>query len=102
MLDKQGYMHAGACTSPRARAHARAHTHTQICNIYCFSTATIIRARASMLRYTYIVCLVCFEGIHPVVFDTATVYIHLFYSRSHYVHRYLVYSIQHDMTTATK
>jgi hypothetical protein len=61
MLDKQGYMHARACTCPRARAHARvhsrAHTSTQLCNIYCFSTATMIRERALMLRYTYIVCL---------------------------------------------
>jgi hypothetical protein len=50
MLYKQGYMHA--------HAHARARAHTQICNIYCFSTTTMIRERASMLRYTYIACLV--------------------------------------------
>jgi hypothetical protein len=37
--------------------HARA--HTKMCNICCFSTATMIRERASMLRYTYNVCLVC-------------------------------------------
>ena len=42
MLDKQGYMHA--------RAH--------ILNICYFSTATMIHERASMLRCTYIVCLV--------------------------------------------
>jgi Pyruvate/2-oxoacid:ferredoxin oxidoreductase delta subunit len=53
MLDQQGYMQAHV---PYTRTHARA--HTQICNIYCFSTATIIRERASKLRYTYIVCLV--------------------------------------------
>ena len=35
-LDKQGYMHAHACTSARSRAHARArarartHTHTNV------------------------------------------------------------------------
>ena len=68
MLDKQGYMHARACTRPRAgerkrtlthtRARAHTHTHTQICNIYCFFTATMLRERASMLRYTYIACLV--------------------------------------------
>jgi hypothetical protein len=49
MLNKQGYMHARACT------HARA--HTQICNIYWFSTTTMIHERASLLRYTYIVLL---------------------------------------------
>jgi hypothetical protein len=38
MLDKQGYMHARACTC--ARAHALA------------------RERASVLRYTYVICLV--------------------------------------------
>ena len=40
MLDKQEY------------------THTQICNTYCFSTATTIRERAAILRYMYIVRLV--------------------------------------------
>ena len=53
MMDKQGYMHSRACTRPRARAHAR--KHTQISNICCFSTATIIRERASVLRHTYII-----------------------------------------------
>jgi hypothetical protein len=37
MMDKQAYTHAHTCTRPRARAHARMRTHTQICNIYCFS-----------------------------------------------------------------
>ena len=45
-----------------ARPHARTHAHTRrpISNTYCFSTATMIRESASMLRYTYIVCLVNF------------------------------------------
>ena len=51
MLDKQGYMHA--------------RTHRQICNTYCFSTATITRERASLLRYTYIACLVTFLRTQP-------------------------------------
>ena len=46
--------HAHASTHPRARTH----THTQICNIYCFSTARTTRERASVLRSTYIDCLV--------------------------------------------
>jgi hypothetical protein len=41
-----------------ARARARAHTHTQTSNIYCVFTATMIRERASVRRYTYIACLV--------------------------------------------
>ena len=67
MLDKQRYTRARAFTHPRARAHpharmhararAHTHTHTEICNIYCFSTATIIHERASILRYAYVVCL---------------------------------------------
>ena len=40
------------------RKYTRAHTEAQRYNIYYFSTATMIRERASMLRYTYIVCLV--------------------------------------------
>ena len=66
MQDKQDYMHTRACirlltrANARMRARARTHTHThaQMCNIYCFSTATMIRDFASVLRYTYIVCLV--------------------------------------------
>jgi hypothetical protein len=48
MLDKQGYTHVRTLAS----------AHTQIYNIYYFSTATMIRERASIVRYTYIVCLV--------------------------------------------
>jgi hypothetical protein len=59
MLDKQGYIHARACTRPRARANVRKHarTYTQICDTYCFYTETVIRGRASVLRYTYTVLL---------------------------------------------
>jgi hypothetical protein len=57
-------MHVCACTRPRARVPTRTHsqacTHRPICNTYCFSTATMFRERASMLRYAYIVCLVYF------------------------------------------
>ena len=49
------------CTYAYAHAHGRtqalSHTQAQICNIYCFSTAKMIRERASVLRYTYIVCV---------------------------------------------
>ena len=60
MLDKKGYMHAQACTRPRAQAHAHTRAHAQIYNIYCFPTATMTRERASFLRHTYIACLVEF------------------------------------------
>ena len=56
--------HGTTCTHEHAYVHApgqtQAHTrtHTQIYNVYCFSTAITIRERASILRYTYIVCLV--------------------------------------------
>ena len=45
-------LHAHAPVYPHAR------THRPISNIYCFSTTTVMRERASMLRYTYIACLV--------------------------------------------
>ena len=54
MLDKQDCTQARACTLPHT------HTHTQKYNTYCFFTATIIRASGSVLRYTYIACLVLF------------------------------------------
>jgi hypothetical protein len=43
-----------ACWINKAtRTHARehAHTHSQTCTAYCFSTATIIRERTLILRY---------------------------------------------------
>jgi hypothetical protein len=64
-MTKQG---AHARGHPHARTHPRAHTHKQICNIYCFSTGTMIRKCTSVLRYTYIACLVYF---------LLTVYIHI-------------------------
>ena len=42
-----------ALTHAYAHPHAPRHTH----NIYCFSTTTMIRECASLLRCTYIVCL---------------------------------------------
>jgi hypothetical protein len=40
--------------------HMHAHTSRPTRNSYCSSTATMIRVRASILRYTYIACLVIF------------------------------------------
>ena len=63
MLDKQGYLHSRACTRPRPRAWTptRARTCRQIYNTYCFSTTTMIRERTSLLRYTYIACLIRYQ-----------------------------------------
>ena len=47
MLDKQDYMHTSACTR----------AHIQKCNIYCFSTGTMIRERACVTLYVH--CLSC-------------------------------------------
>jgi hypothetical protein len=44
-----------ACRVSKAKC---ARTHIEICSIYCFSTAKMIRERATILRYAYIVCLV--------------------------------------------
>jgi hypothetical protein len=50
------------CTHAHAHAHALGHpqarTHRKIFNICCFCTAKIIRESASVLRCTYIACLV--------------------------------------------
>ena len=44
-------------TRPSTHMHAHACTHTSLSKTYCFSTATMIRERASRLRYTYIALL---------------------------------------------
>ena len=67
ILDRQGYMYARACKRLRARTHIPSHTRKQICNIYCFSNATITRERASVLLYTYIVCLVHPDNVTKTV-----------------------------------
>jgi hypothetical protein len=54
-------------TPTRLGTRTRAGIHTQICNIYCFSTATMIRERASLLRFTCIACLISFKPGHSEV-----------------------------------
>ena len=49
---------AHAHTFVRAPTHTHTHTHREICNIYCFSTATVIPEHASVLGSTYIACLI--------------------------------------------
>ena len=45
-------------THALARAHSYTHTHTEVCNTYCFYTATVFPERASVLLYTYTASLV--------------------------------------------
>ena len=54
-----GPLHAGLVRL-LARNHARTHTHREICNAY-FPRKQWFGERASMLRYTNIVCLVSVE-----------------------------------------
>ena len=52
VLDKHGYMHTRACTSPHTQ------THSYMCNTYCFSTATMVsRTRLSVTLHVH--CLSC-------------------------------------------
>ena len=52
------HAHAHAPGYPHSRTRAYASTHRPVINTCRFSTATMIRKRASMLRHTYTVCLV--------------------------------------------
>ena len=58
MHDKQSYIHMPTLPNTHTHAHTHTHTHRPISNTCCFSTATMICESASLLRYTYIVCLV--------------------------------------------
>jgi hypothetical protein len=65
LLDEQGYMHVRARTPTGTHTHAR--TQRPVSNTFCFSIATIHGKRASLLRHTYIACLVgpeAYELIH--------------------------------------
>jgi hypothetical protein len=83
LRDKQGYIHSRGVYTPtrpgnhththkhaRSSAHTHTHTYSQIHNTYCFSTSTIIRERASKLRYTYIACYF-FYKIHLTCFSVS-------------------------------
>jgi hypothetical protein len=75
LLGRYGYMHERTCTRPG-------------CNTYCFSTATMIREWASVLRYTYIACLVIYIiltnniSLTEYMFNYFIVYISLHLSAS--------------------
>ena len=59
---RRSWISKATCTYPHAHAHApgypHARTHRPISNTYCFSTAILIRERASVLRNTHIACVV--------------------------------------------
>jgi hypothetical protein len=57
-------------THAYAQAHAPGHLRTRICNTYYSSSVTMIRERASVLRYIYIACVVFI--IIAVVVDWST------------------------------
>ena len=62
----QAHVSAPALISTHARTHPRTHeskralAQTDICNAYCFSTATVIHESALMLRYTKLPLLFLF------------------------------------------
>ena len=45
--------------------------HTQICNIYLYSTATMIRERTSLLRYSN--CIIDVSNLYSLVFVAVTI-----------------------------
>jgi Pyruvate/2-oxoacid:ferredoxin oxidoreductase delta subunit len=52
------HAHAHAPLYPHTHTHT--HTHTEICNSYCFSTATMVsRTRLNVTSYVH--CLSCFK-----------------------------------------
>ena len=70
MMDKQGYMHARACTRPRARAQlctcAHAHTRTNMQYLLLFHGNNDSRTRLSVTLYVH--CLCCFTrfSVHVI------------------------------------
>jgi hypothetical protein len=53
-------MHTFTRTGTQMHSRTRARTHKPISNTFCFSTATTISERASVLSYTYIAPIVYF------------------------------------------
>ena len=74
MLDKQGYMHARACTRPCTHTHTHAHNahacmhpraHTHKCVILiAFPRQQRLCKLTSMLRYTYILSVIPYLCIY--------------------------------------
>ena len=49
-------MHTDALTHPRVRTHPPTHTHKEICNICCFSTATMV-SRTRLVVTLHVYCM---------------------------------------------
>ena len=62
MLDKQGYtrMHRPTCPETNTHPGLRAHTQDIFVILVTFPLQRWFRERASVLRYTYIACIVQF------------------------------------------
>ena len=58
LLRLHAFMHMHTPTRPGTHMHEHACAHEPISNTYYFFTATMIRKRASILRYTYIAPLI--------------------------------------------
>ena len=73
MLRKQGYTRRGIHTPTRlgAQAKTRTHTHRQWEICIAFPLQQVFRERASVLRYTYIICLVTTRRFEPQTIQTA-------------------------------
>ena len=71
-----GQIHARACVPTHTQTHAhvlihtRARTYREICNIYCFSTATILFEGALLLLNKYIACLDYMVGLLYTILQT--------------------------------
>ena len=59
----------GMHTPTRLGTHIHARTHRPISNTHCFSTAAMIRERASILRYTHITCLVIYHRFSFMILE---------------------------------
>ena len=56
--------YARAPTSTPTRTHARMHTHTEICNTYCYYMATMVSG-TRLIVALYVHCLYCWKWILP-------------------------------------
>jgi hypothetical protein len=73
-ISKTTYTHAHVHAHALGHTHAQARTHTRTCNMYFFSTATMIRERASILRYTYNLRLILHTAGVAVKWNTIMVH----------------------------
>jgi hypothetical protein len=69
------HAHAHPPGYPHSCTHAQTCTHRAMCNTYCFSTATMVfRERSTLLRCTYIACLVVSRNFHSYLCSQCNFY----------------------------